>query len=164
MRRHVYCAIFKIFYLELSMNLMRESRRGEGFLSLSMDGLIKHYLKLYILVFAFIIRYQFPVSNITLANSADIQNNLQPNRTEHYKLKGSVLFIFQTNNQTYLIIIMSQRRSEVIPRGRRSFKYGEEPRGETPGRYDDRLNMSRPVNIRPLMRIEKFNPKEYLVA
>ena len=58
---------------------------------------------------------------------------------------------------------MSQRKSEVIPRGRRSFRYGEENRGETPNsRYE--VNMSKPVNLRPIMRIEKFNPKEYLVA
>ena len=48
---------------------------------------------------------------------------------------------------------MALRKSEVIPRGRRSFKYGEDQRGETPGRHEERLNMSRPVNIRPLMRI-----------
>lgn len=46
------------------------------------------------------------------------------------------------------------RRSEVIPRGRRSFKYGEEPRGGTPNKYDERnYPTGRPVNLRPLVRI-----------
>ena len=52
---------------------------------------------------------------------------------------------------------MAQRRSEVIPRGRRSFKYNED-RAEPVNWHDDRHGMGRPVNIRPIMRIE------YLVA
>ena len=54
----------------------------------------------------------------------------------------------------------------MIPRGRRSFKYGDDQaRNETPEKHHfDKSNISRPVNIRPMARLDKFNPKEYLVA